>query len=268
MASLTDLGLSEYEARAYRSLLQTGPTTAKELSRVSDVPMGRIYDVLNTIEQYNLVRSQSASRPKKYVAVEPDTGLDRLIEDKRRELEARLDQYESITEELTEELERSEPVEESFWTVAIGAEQAVDLLVERIATADQEMVMVASTFTEQFFDLNRGDAVILAEVENALERGVDIRMLVLSDLLSILPDRLGRGYQNLLAEYDNFRVRASDEAAGTFTLIDRNEVVIEVPHPLNREEPFAMIDFKDWEFADGVRSEFDPLWADSNDSDI
>ena len=77
MANLRDLGLSEYEARAYRSLLKTGPTTAKELSRVSDVPMGRIYDVLNSIEQYNLVRSQSASRPKKYVAVEPETALDR-----------------------------------------------------------------------------------------------------------------------------------------------------------------------------------------------
>ena len=100
MASLRDLGLSEYEARAYRSLLKTGPTTAKELSRVSDVPMGRIYDVLNSIEQYNLVRSQSASRPKKYVAVEPDTALDRRLADKKRELEGYHDTYESIDDEL------------------------------------------------------------------------------------------------------------------------------------------------------------------------
>ena len=49
MASLRDLGLSEYEARVYRTLLDTGPTTAKELSRESEVPMGRIYDVLANI---------------------------------------------------------------------------------------------------------------------------------------------------------------------------------------------------------------------------
>ena len=73
MASLRDLGLSEYEERAYRSLLETGPTTAKELSRTSDVPMGRIYDVLNSLETHNLVRSQAASRPKKYVAVSDST---------------------------------------------------------------------------------------------------------------------------------------------------------------------------------------------------
>ena len=94
MASLRDLGLSEYEERAYRSLLKTGPTTAKELSRTSDVPMGRIYDVLNSLETKNLVRSQAASRPKKYVAVEPETALDRLLADKREELEERITQYE------------------------------------------------------------------------------------------------------------------------------------------------------------------------------
>ena len=111
MASLRDLGLSEYEARAYRALLKTGPTTAKELSRVSDVPMGRIYDVLNSIEQYNLVRSQSASRPKKYVAVEASTALDRLLDDKKRELEEKAEQYEEIVDDLTGELETAEPVQ-------------------------------------------------------------------------------------------------------------------------------------------------------------
>src|SRR6056297_2284762 len=100
MASLRDLGLSEYEARAYRALLNTGPTTAKELSRASEVPMGRVYDVLNSLEQYNLVRSQAASRPKKYVAVEPSTALDRLLADKQRELEEKAAQYQSVVDEL------------------------------------------------------------------------------------------------------------------------------------------------------------------------
>ncbi|MFB6219023.1 MAG: helix-turn-helix domain-containing protein, partial [Halobacteriaceae archaeon] len=46
MADLGDLGLSEYESRAYRALLRTGPATAEELSEESGVPMGRVYDVL------------------------------------------------------------------------------------------------------------------------------------------------------------------------------------------------------------------------------
>ncbi len=84
MATLRDLGLSEYEARVYRALLSAGPATAKELSRRSDVPMGRIYDVLNGLEATSLIRSQQSSRPKKYAPVEPETALPRLLEEKRR----------------------------------------------------------------------------------------------------------------------------------------------------------------------------------------
>ena len=260
MASLRDLGLWEYEARAYRALLKTGPTTAKELSRVSDVPMGRIYDVLNSIEQYNLVRSQSASRPKKYVAVEPTTALDRLLEDKKRELEEQAGQYEEIVAELTGELETAEPVEDTFWTAAVGPEETVDLLVERLSAADSRVVMVLSTYTEQFFDIDTVGTRILDELSDALERGVEVRLLMRPELVPILPESIGQRYRESLTEYDSFTVRTGENVSGTFTLVDENEVVIEVPHPLKSQEVFAMIDLKDREFAGNVRAEFGPRW--------
>jgi sugar-specific transcriptional regulator TrmB len=260
MANLRDLGLSEYEARAYRSLLKTGPTTAKELSRVSDVPMGRIYDVLNSIEQYNLVRSQSASRPKKYVAVEPSTALDRLLDDKKRELEEKANQYEDIVDDLTGELETAEPVEETFWTAAVGPEETVDLLVERLSAADSRIVMVLSTYTEQFFDIDTVGTIILDEFTEALERGVDVRLLMRPDLVPVLPESIGERYRASLMEHDRFVVRTSENVSGTFTLVDENEVLIEVPHPLKSQEVFAMIDLKDREFSENVRAEFDPRW--------
>ncbi len=261
MASLRDLGLSEYEARAYRSLLETGPTTAKELSRVSDVPMGRIYDVLNAIEQYNLARSQSASRPKKYVAVEPATALDRLLDDKKRELAERAEQYESIVEDLGDELDAAEPVEETFWTAAVGEGEVVDLLVERLAAADDRIVMVLSTYTQQYFDVEEVGSVILDVLADALERGVDVDLLMRPDLVPALPSEIGERYQGSLAAHEAFAVRTAEDVTGTFTLVDSSEVVIEVPHPLKAEEAFAMIDLKDPEFAASVREEFEPRWA-------
>jgi sugar-specific transcriptional regulator TrmB len=260
MSSLRDLGLSEYEARAYRALLKTGPTTAKELSRVSDVPMGRIYDVLNSIEQYNLARSQSASRPKKYVAVEPSTALDRLLEDKRRELERKADQYEEIVEDLAGELETAEPVEETFWTAAVGPEETADLLVERLSAAETRIVMVLSTYTEQFFDLEQVGTLVLDELSDALERGVDVQLLLRPDLVPLLPESIGQRYRESLTEHEGFSVRTSRNVSGTFTLVDENEVAIEVPHPLKSQEAFAMIDLKDREFAESVRGEFEPRW--------
>lgn len=263
MASLRDLGLSEYEARAYRALLKTGPTTAKELSRVSDVPMGRIYDVLNSIETYNLVRSQSASRPKKYVAVEPGTALDRLLEDKKRELQEKATQYEDIVDDLVGELETSEPVEETFWTAAVGPDETVDLLVERMAAADKRIVMVASTLSQQF-DIDTVGDLFVEELSDALDRGVEVSLLMRPELVNSLPESVGERYQTQLARYDQFSVRTSSNVTGTFELVDDAEVCIEVPHPLNADETFAVIDLKDREFASNVRSEFEPRWADAD----
>jgi len=262
MANLRDLGLSEYEGRAYRALLRTGPTTAKELSEESDVPMGRIYDVLNSVEQYDLVRSQSASRPKKYVAVEPDTALNRLLADKKRDLRERSEQYERIVDELTGELHQAEPVEETFWTAAVGPEEVADLLVERIAAAESRVIVVAATFSKGF-DIDEMGQRVAVELEAALERGVRVRLLMRPALVDELPGTVGERYQERLLPHEAFDCRTSPDVSGTFTIVDDIEVCIEVPHPLRAEETFAMIDFKDHEFVAGVHDEFEPRWADA-----
>ena len=260
MASLRDLGLSEYEARAYRALLTTGPTTAKELSQVSDVPMGRIYDVLNSIEQYNLVRSQSASRPKKYVAVEPETALDRLLQDKKRELAEKESQYEGIVEDLVGSLDTANTVEERFWTAAVGPTDAADLMVERIAAADERVLMVASTFS-QGLDVDDLGERVARELERALDRDVEISLLMRPQLVDELPGSVGQRYRNALAPHQQFACRTSGDVTGSFTVIDGVEVCIEVPHPLHDDDAFAMIDLKDREFAGEIRDEFEPRWS-------
>jgi sugar-specific transcriptional regulator TrmB len=259
MASLRDLGLSEYEARAYRALLTTGPTTAKELSQVSDVPMGRIYDVLNSIEQYNLVRSQTASRPKKYLAVEPETALDRLLQDKKRELAEKEAQYENIVTDLVGSLEATETVEERFWTAAVGPDETADLLVERLAAAEERILIVASTFSQQF-DVDSLGERVAAEIEDALDRGIEVSLLMRPQLVEDLPRSVGRRYRESLAPHDLFDCRTSDEVSGSFSIVDDVEVCIEVAHPLRAADTFAMIDLKDRDFAADVRAEFDPRW--------
>ncbi|AUX07666.1 TrmB family transcriptional regulator [Halalkaliarchaeum desulfuricum] len=262
MASLRDLGLSEYEARAYRSLLRLGPTTAKELSRASEVPMGRIYDVLNSLEQYSLVRSQAASRPKKYVAVEPDAGLDRLLADRKEELERKAEQYEEVVDELSQELETAEPVDGHFWTAAVGPDETLDLLLERISTAEREIVMVAGA-PAAGLDLGVIGEQITDELEEALDRGVSVSLLLSPDVVDGLPRSVGRRYTERLAQRENFSVRVATGLQGTFELIDDVEVCIEVSNPLDPGEAFAMIDLKDPEFASDVRESFEPRWENA-----
>ena len=262
MASLRDLGLSEYEARVYRTLLSTGPTTAKELSRTSEVPMGRIYDVLNGLEGQNLVRSQTASRPKKYMAVEPGTALSRLLDDKRRELEETIGQYEEIVDQLEGELESADPVEEQFWTAAVGEAETIDLLLERLSAADERIVMIAAGTTPQF-DLGEVGDVVAETLEEATERGVDVSVLMTPGLVDSLPESVGERYRERLSDHPRFAVRTTDELDGTFNIIDDGEVVIQVANPLRPGEVFAMIDLKDPEFATDVHEEFAPRWEEA-----
>lgn len=262
MASLRDLGLSEYESRVYRTLLRTGPTTAKELSRASDVPMGRIYDVLGSLEGDDLVRSQTASRPKKYVAVEPGTALERLLEDRRREARETVERYEEVVETLSGELESAEPVEEEFWTAAVGEEETVDLLLERLAAADEEIVVVADNRSPQF-DLGRVGDAVAERLEAAVDRGVRVSVLVTPEVVSELPESVGERYRSGLSDRPSFAVRTAGELDGTFNLVDGVEIVLQVSNPLRPGEAFAAIDLKDPAFAGDVYEAFRPRWEDA-----
>ncbi|GAB7092925.1 TrmB family transcriptional regulator [Halolamina litorea] len=262
MASLRDLGLSEYEARAYRALLDDSPSTAKELSRSSDVPMGRVYDVLKDLERRGLARSQAASRPKKYVAVEPEAALDRLLDAKREELEEQESQYESTVEQLEEDLDAGVPAEEGFWTAVLGPEESADLLLERLDTASERVIAVAGGPTPQFDVGEYGDEVAAA-FGRALERGATVSVLLGPDLIRTLPGAVLRRYESELADHPNFEVRTTDRVSGSFHLIDGKEACIEVPNPLTPREPFAMLDLKDREFTGDVRETFDPRWAEA-----
>lgn len=263
MASLRDLGLSEYEARAYRALLGTGPTTAKELSETSDVPMGRIYDVLANLERRDLVRSQAASHPTKYAAVEPETGLDRLLAERKRDLRERAEQYEETVDELLADLDEQPAAgDERFWTAAVGPEESVDLLLERLAAADRQVTIVAGDLSPHL-DVGDVSERFGATLEAALDRGVSVSMLLSPEILAALPAGIRDGYLAKLGPREEFEIRTDDRIEGTFNLVDEREICVEVPNPLQPEETFALIALKDGAFAADARAAFEPRWEDA-----
>ena len=260
MAKLEDLGLSEYEASAYRALLETGPATAKELSGESGVPMGRIYDVLGSIESQHLVRSQAASRPKKYVAVEPDTALDRLLEDRERELQERADQYAAVVSDLTRNLSDPTEPDDGFWTAALGSEDSVELLLERIDAASDSVVLVSGTPSSSF-DVDDVSGRVLDHLEAALERGVTVRVLISKDLARSLPPDVNERYATGLAAHPEYEVRVGHGIDGNVTIVDAAEVCLEVSNPVDPDESFAIIDLQDTSFAADVHDAFADSWA-------
>lgn len=268
MADLTDLGLSDYESRAYRALLDVGPATAKELSETSGVPMGRIYDVLGSIESQHLVRSQAASRPKKYVAVDPETALERLLDDRKRELREEAEQYEEVVDTLVRDLDGPPEPAEGFWTAEIGAEDTLELLLERVDAAEDSLHIVSGSLSGTF-DVRAASTRIADHLTDALERGVDVTVLLSPDLVASLPDDVvdDRVIADL-DEYDGFELRVGDAVYGDVTLIDDAEVCVGLPNPIAPDETFALVDLTDQSFAAQIRTEFERGWAEAELLDV
>lgn len=259
MASLCDLGLSSYENRAYRALLNLGPSTAQEISDESGVPMGRIYDAMNGLVAHEVVRSQTDSRPRKYIAVEPSIAIDRLLDSRRQELHEQLDRYETIAEEVLDELAVDAPSEERFWTAAVGAEGALELLFERLESAQERIVVVADEISAQF-DLDEVGSALLDELEAALKRGVDVSILLTESIIQRVPDGLMSVVDREPFQSDRFSVRIAPELYGRFNIIDRSEVCIEIANPTARNTMLGMVDLQDPEFTAEVERTYKRLW--------
>ena len=80
--------LNIYEVKIWTAMLSRGIASAGELADISGVPRSRCYDILESLEKKGFV-IMKIGKPIKYLAVEPDTILERVkknIEDEADEL--------------------------------------------------------------------------------------------------------------------------------------------------------------------------------------
>ncbi len=144
---LQELGLKEYEAKAFVALSRCSKATAKDISNISDVPRTRVYDAVRVLETKGLVEVQHAS-PQVFRAV-PITEAIRTIEDEYAHRTTELKQ-------LLEKLDRTgtDPNAEhtqEIWSLS-GREAIANRTQEVIGDAHEEIILVIgdeTAFSEQ-----------------------------------------------------------------------------------------------------------------------
>lgn len=94
---LSLLGLNTYESQAYTALLELHEATASEISKHSEVPYGRIYDVLASLQQKGLLRL-IPKNTKTYTPTSPKE-LKGLLEEKQQELIGLSDELTKLTQQ-------------------------------------------------------------------------------------------------------------------------------------------------------------------------
>jgi sugar-specific transcriptional regulator TrmB len=124
IASLRQVGLTQYEAEAYHTLLQEGPLTGYQLGKRSRVPLPRSYDVLERLSERGLALVQPGDPPR-YLAEDPAHFLEQLRGDMTNRLE-----------ELTVALMavRAADVGEEVWVIR-GRERIRDRVAAMIGEA-------------------------------------------------------------------------------------------------------------------------------------
>ena len=105
MVNLKLLGLNAWQSAAYQSLVRLGKASAMEISQDSRVPYGRIYDVINSLVEMQLVKV-IPEKFKKFIPGDPEK-LKEILTKKQKELSKLSDQIDEL--KLTY-IEEKEPV--------------------------------------------------------------------------------------------------------------------------------------------------------------
>ncbi len=95
LRKMQNLGLTEYQARIYLTLLDLGEAIASQLPSLSRVPRTRIYSTMNQLHEKGLVEI-IPEKPTKYVPVPIEAYIEKVAERKRleaSELEMNVDDY-------------------------------------------------------------------------------------------------------------------------------------------------------------------------------
>lgn len=141
---LTDLGLTQKQARTYLALARSGPLRITEISRNAKVARPDVYPALEKLQKLGLVE-KIIETPVKYRAISMDDGLSLLLETKTN-------QYQKIRAETdvlrvavkTEKRAESNQMENSQFVLIPEGRAVVDRIRTAIENAQQSIDIVVS----------------------------------------------------------------------------------------------------------------------------
>lgn len=161
ITDLQQLGFSEYEARAYTTLLQRSPLNGYELAKQSGLPRANVYAVLQKLEERGAVVRLDTPEGTRYAPVPPEELVQRL----RHHFQGILDAAQSSLSTITSSAEY-----DAVWNAR--GYQALLEHARSLLEAAQEQLLLAIWPQEA--------QALAATMAQAVERGVEVTTLCLA----------------------------------------------------------------------------------------
>jgi len=202
---LRDMGLTEYEIRAYLYLLSSGLSTASQLSENANIPYSKVYEILNSLERKGWIRSQE-NRPRLYYPKSPREALGETT----LRIENKIKNWQKIIlSELQPIYERRGIREKPDIWIFRSKLDAIAKLREMISNAEKEILIAAPKIT---FPLIRAISPMLKDINISK---IKISIMISGNVSNLSSDL------RLLGE-----VRFKDEMFGGGVIVDEREAML------------------------------------------
>jgi sugar-specific transcriptional regulator TrmB len=140
--SLSELGLNKYEERVYLTLIEEGVSSAKNISDITGIPYGKVYEVMNNLSSKGFLIILP-TKPMKFQAVSPKEA----VLNAKKSMSEKLEKLES---KMIKELEPlfaktkkfSEP-KSMFWV--INGRSNVNNKIEELIKKSKESVNIVTS---------------------------------------------------------------------------------------------------------------------------
>jgi len=145
---LRELGLTDYETRAYLALLEKGVLTASQVSENAGVPYSKVYETLTSLERKGWIETEQG-RPGRYYPKAPSEALATA----KLQLEERLKMWEkTISSELEPFYEKREIREKPDIWILRGEFNTITKLREMLEETKSELMVAAPVFPKTLAD--------------------------------------------------------------------------------------------------------------------
>lgn len=271
--AIEQMGLSNYEARAYEALLRVDSADAFLIAQKSGVPTGRIYSVLSELGRKNIIEVQN-TRPKMFRAVEPKAAIERLLDTYRKEIDAGFEAYRERAAEIEKKLsKRSEKEGNLFWTISVDKSRFSELISSREEYVQKELLICTGGLELEDYQQLEQFTQLFASL---LKKGVYIRLLLSKDdhrqierlaKMAMTPSKKNPqgkyAFLPLLLRFlgDGFQIRFSEGTSVPFDVMDGSEVMLKIRNPAKSSEYFAVMAIRNPKMAQELKKKFLDMWG-------
>jgi len=264
---LAKIGLNKYESSVYLTLLKQDSMEASKLSHASKVPIGKIYEVLKALKNYELVEIQP-SRPQRYRAVDPKSAFKLMYKRKEEETLNELKMLKETFDEIERELcndNSPQNVETVFWPDRFRNNELNEMVTSAFEKIEHEMcVVIHSKYRPGRSDLYDSAVSTFSKAYLSLvQRGVKVKILdpgskFLPSLKELIDSIEDLSFKRNIKDLMEVRIL---ETEYNFVIIDSGMTLLDIEDQFNTGRNLGMTRIYDESYAKRFRTKFDELWT-------